>query len=180
MRDTLAWSTLAVVIAGSAIAYNHFQPNEGQVRFQDDTLTVNADAVMKWGEASPYAVVGWGVPVEFVSHDEADITFVIGKTKCTEVEGFGRACAEGTAKVTMGARRWIDHCVITLREDSTSTALERDVTVAHEFGHCLSQKHNDTEDSIMGTVLPSENYEPEHFSYVITGRDRWRVAQLYG
>ena len=169
---------LVVTIALSAWGFMYMQPNSGQARFKADVLTVNAEAAGTWG-AEISQLHSWGVPIEFVTHDEADITFVIGETPCQEVPGFGKACVSGEAQQTMNNRNWVEYCIITLSDRGTNDTREATAVVTHEFGHCLGARHDDTKDSIMGTVMPTKAYTPEHWSWTVTDADRASVAIRY-
>lgn len=169
--------TLVVAIIGSGFGFNYLMPNGDQVKFRSDHLTVNAQAVSGWG-ADADVIKDWGMDVEFVS-GEADVMITVGTTGCIEVEGFGKACAAGETTKEVNSRRWITQCNIVLNAKDKGSKQAKDATLAHEFGHCLTQEHNDAEDSIMGSVLPSKAFTPEHFSYTVTDDDRANVARLY-
>jgi len=179
MRKNLpAIIVLVVTIIGTACGFYALWPNEGPARFRSDVITVNATAAGTWGaEISP--LHSWGVPIEFVD-GEADITFVIGETPCQEVPGFGKACVAGEAIPVFNSRNWVTKCTITLTSRGTNDTKEATAVVTHEFGHCLGAEHNDAQDSIMGSVMPSKSFTPEHWSWNVTDNDRSQVAVFYG
>lgn len=161
---------VTVIVACGAWAYNLFDVNDGQLRFEG-TVTVSSDGM------DPDAMVGimaYGVPVEFVE-DDAMVTFVGGETESRVVEGFGTLYVQATAQITEMEDGWIRACVITLSTNAPSlTASEWATVRVHEFGHCLGLKHEDHEDSIMAHSMDDEN-----FSLMVTAHDREAVARRY-